>query len=93
MRKKNGFTLIELLVVIAIIALLLSILTPSLNAVEERAKSTVCQAHLHSWEPQVVYRIRASNGTTDDRRWVRRLSNVDKEIECGLGATEGLGRR
>jgi prepilin-type N-terminal cleavage/methylation domain-containing protein len=48
-RTKKAFTLIELLVVIAIIALLLSILTPSLNAVKERAKSTVCQAHLHSW--------------------------------------------
>ena len=37
MRKKTGFTLIELLVVIAIIALLLSIMTPSLMQVNDRA--------------------------------------------------------
>ena len=44
-----GFTLIELLVVISIIALLLAILMPALGKVKEKAKSTVCKAHLHSW--------------------------------------------
>lgn len=42
----RGFTLIELLVVISIIALLLSILMPSLNKVKNNARSLVCQSNI-----------------------------------------------
>jgi len=70
MGRKKAFTLIELLVVIAIIALLLSILTPALNSVKERAKRIMCASALRQWGIAL-----AAYNTTNDklmfviRRW------------------------
>lgn len=49
MKLKKGFTLIELLVVISIIALLLSIIMPSLQRTKEKAQFVLCQFNLKAY--------------------------------------------
>jgi prepilin-type N-terminal cleavage/methylation domain-containing protein/prepilin-type processing-associated H-X9-DG protein len=49
MKNRGGFTLVELLVVIAIIALLMSILMPTLSKAKKQAKDVMCQANLKQW--------------------------------------------
>lgn len=49
MREKRAFTRVDVLVVVVIIALLLSILMPSLSRVRKQGKAVECQARLGQW--------------------------------------------
>ncbi|MFH1613942.1 MAG: type II secretion system protein [Planctomycetota bacterium] len=61
-RKQRAFTLVELLVVIAIIAVLLSILVPTLNRARHSAKRVVCASNMK----QISYAMRMYRDAWDN---------------------------
>lgn len=63
MARKNAFTLIELLVVVAIIALLISILIPSLAMAREQARGVVCASNLRGVGQAIVFYVDNNNGS------------------------------
>ena len=64
--QRNAFTLIELLVVISIIALMLSIVMPSLTRAKEKARELICKSNLHQWN--IVFLAYAHEN--DDKFWM-----------------------
>lgn len=66
MIKKKGFTLIELLVVIGIIALLLSIVLPSLKKVKAKARQLVCKSNLRSIHTALIMYAEDNNDKVTD---------------------------
>ena len=60
--RPRGFTLVELLVVISIIAVLLTILIPSLQAAKQQAQATLCLAHQRSLSIAYVMYTDDNNG-------------------------------
>lgn len=78
--SKPGFSLIELLVVIAIIAVLMSILMPTLRLARQQARATGCLANLRQWG--LIYNLYL---TDNDGRF---YSGYYKGTEQGMGNGE-----
>ena len=101
--KRRGFTLIEVLVVVAIIALLISILMPSLRLARENAKRTVCLSNTRqlgiAWTMYSTDYRGAMVGATATRwedhglSWVRQYGNwndLDTKTYTAANFTNGI---
>ena len=69
LRTAAAFTLVELLVVIGIIALLISILLPSLNSARQSAQTLKCLANLHSIGEGLAIYTGTSKGQLPEGYW------------------------
>lgn len=75
--RATGFTLVELLIVIGIIAILISLLLPSLSRAQEQARRTKCQANLRSLGQAMYMYANAHRGRLPNGNPLNTTSDYD----------------
>ncbi len=85
---KNAFTLIELLVVISIIAMLLSILMPSLSNAREQAKEIICRSNIRQ-----LYLANIGYANENSQSYVRAAPDIFSGFGIGGGKMRWHGVR
>jgi prepilin-type processing-associated H-X9-DG protein/prepilin-type N-terminal cleavage/methylation domain-containing protein len=93
--KRRAFTVIELLAVLAVIAILASILFPTLNSATEKGNKTRCLSNLRQWGAGLALFLSdhdgmfPENGITDDSVSVTKATAWFNVVPCYMG-TEPL---